>query len=208
MRSALLSFVAPAAAAAIVSLAHETDARAQFYYVRPAPQNGVGLNVGVDLEGAADVTPPAATDIFGGGGVKLRVGAEIRRPYLRIIPELGFGYTHLFVSDQYGDNIGWDMERVFVGVRVGFGEVIVPTIYGHIGYGWRSAQDSNASSYYSSGVTAIPSANGLAADGGLALDFHFVRHFGFGVHVEYVTVQATPSIPDWVAAGVHGDYRF
>jgi hypothetical protein len=190
------------AAAAFVFLAGETAAQAQqFYYVRPPPERGLGLNLGVDLEGAADVTPPQGTDVEGGGGVKLRIGAEFRRPFLRIIPEIGFAYTHLFVTDTYGDNIGWNMERLFVGARVGFGEVVVPMIYGHIGYGWRGT-DQNNGAYY------VPAANGLAADGGVALDFHLVRHFGFGIHLEYVTVQAAPSIPDWVAAGVHGDYRF
>jgi hypothetical protein len=35
-----------------------------------------------------------------------------------------------------------------------------------------------------------------------------IRHFGFGLHVEYVTVQAAPAVPDWVAFGAHMDLRF
>jgi hypothetical protein len=202
MRNLLVSWLAASVVGSFVLLANPREAHAQqYYYVRPQPVYGTGLNIGVDLEGAADVTPPPSTDVEGGGGVKLRLGVEFRRPWLRIIPEAGFGYTHLFIQDPSGANVGWNMERLFVGARIGFGELIVPVLYGHIGYGWRATEDDNGGVY-------IPSASGLTVDGGVALDFHLVRHFGFGLHLEYTTVQAAPAIPDWVAAGVHGDYRF
>jgi len=179
------------------------DARAQYYVVRRSPDvNTVGLNLGLDLEGTGDVTPPQGTAVEGGGGLKLRVGAEIRRPFLRIIPEGGFGYTHLFVTDTLGNSVGWNMERMFAGVRIGFGELIVPVIYGHVGWGWRATGNEPAGE-----TSAYPNASGLTADGGVALDFHFIRHFGFGVHLEYVTVQSAPAVPDWVALGGHIDIR-
>ena len=96
------------------------------------------------------------------------------------------------------------MERVFVGARIGFGEVVVPMIYGHVGYGWRVADNGNGAG----NALLIPGGNGFTADAGVALDFHLIRHFGFGLHAEYVTVQTTPAVPDWIAVGAHVDVRF
>jgi hypothetical protein len=158
------------------------------------------LNLGRDVEGAADVAPPEVNSSAaeGGSGFKLRIGAQIHRRFLRVIPEGGFSYTHLFVTDDAGESVGWNMERTFVGVRLGFGEGIVPIIYGHIGYGWRGTSGGPAE--------PIPTASGVTADAGVGLDFHLVRHFGFGFHAEYVAVEATPDVPDWIAFGVHGDF--
>jgi hypothetical protein len=154
------------------------------------------LNLGFDAEGAADVAPPSVNQnsVEGGSGFKVRVGAQIRRRFLRIIPEGGFSYTHLFVTDNAGDSLGWNMERAFFGARIGFGEVIVPVIYGHLGYGWRDTTQG-----------PVPASGGFAGDAGVALDFHLIRHLGFGLHAEYVTIEATPFVPDWVAFGLHAD---
>lgn len=202
MRLFVRLILAPLALSLLLVAVMAPDASAQYYVIRHR-ESSVGLNLGLDVEGAGDVTPPNNNNVSGGGGIKLRVGAEIRRPYLRIIPEGGFGYTHLFVTDQAGDNIGWNMERLFGGVRIGFGEVIVPVVYGHVGWGWRASGTAPGTSY-----TPYASAAGFTADGGVALDFHLVRHFGFGFHLEYVTVQAAPAVPDWVALGAHLDARF
>jgi hypothetical protein len=201
MRLALRVLVVPAATAvsALAFFANETDAHAQYYVVRREPSS-VGLNLGIDGEGTADVTPPSNSAVSGGGGFKLRIGAEIRRPWLRIIPEGGFAYDHLFVTDQ-GVSEGWNMERIFVGARIGFGEVIVPVVYGHVGYGFRV--ENGVGSAVTNGTS-----NGLTADAGVALDFHLIRHVGFGLHLEYVTVQTSPEVPDWVAFGAHMDFRF
>ena len=203
MRSFVRFIVAPFALALLFIAWTAPPASAQYYVVRRNPDyQSVGLNLGLDLEGAGDVTPPQSTADSGGGGFKLRIGAEIRRPWLRIIPEGGFGFTHLFVNDPVGNSVGWNMERLFGGVRIGFGEVVVPILYAHVGYGWRaSGSDAN-------GLTPYASGGGLTADGGVGLDFHLIRHFGFGIHAEYVTVQAAPAVPDWIAVGAHLDLRF
>ena len=205
LRSLVRFVAAPAAAATLFMLVDESDAKAQVYVVRRVQQpESVGLNLGIDLEGASNVTPPQGSGYGnGGGGFKLRVGAEIRRPWLRFIPEGGFAYTHLFQTDPYGNNVGWNMERLFVGGRIGFGEVIVPIVYGHVGYGWRATNQDTISS-----APGIPGANGVSADIGIGIDFHLIRNFGFGFHAEYVTVQTAPAVPDWVAGGAHIDVRF
>jgi hypothetical protein len=179
-------------------------ARADTYYVEERGSRAyyTAFNLGFDLEGVADLTPPSVNSgsVEGGSGFKLRFGAEIHRRFLRIIPEGGFSYTHLFVTDNAGESVGWNMERAFVGVRLGFGEVVVPLIYGHVGYGWRGTTGGP--------LDPVPTANGVAADVGVGLDFHIIRHFGFGLHLEYVAVDAAPFVPDWLAFGLHGDVVF
>jgi hypothetical protein len=179
-------------------------ARADTYYVeeRGSRAYSTAFNLGFDLEGVADVAPPSVNSgsVEGGSGFKLRFGAQIHRRFLRIIPEGGFSYTHLFVTDSAGESVGWNMERAFVGVRIGFGEVVVPLIYGHVGYGWRGTSGGP--------LDPVPTANGVTADVGVGLDFHVIRHFGFGLHLEYVAVDAAPFVPDWIAFGVHGDVVF
>lgn len=120
---------------------------------------------------------------------------------MRIIPEGGFAYTHLFVTDNAGDSLGWNMERAFAGVRVGFGEIVVPVFYGHVGYGWRGTTGGPL-------LYPVPTASGVTADAGVGLDFHLIRLLGFGLHFEYVAVEATPYVPDWMAFGLHADVAF
>jgi hypothetical protein len=136
-------------------------------------------------------------DLSGGGGFKVRFGDEIRFPRLRFTPEVGYGYDHLFATDNAGDAFDWNMHRVFAGARVGFGRLVVPTFYGHVGYGWRDTADPT-----------IAQTSGVAYDVGFALDFHVVRHFGFGGHVEYAGIDAQPYTPQWLALGLHADIAF
>jgi hypothetical protein len=91
------------------------------------------------------------------------------------------------------------MHRLFGGVRLAFGRVVTPGFYAHLGYGWRDTGDP----------TVPPSSNGgLAFDGGFLLDIHVIPHFGFGGHIEYVTIDAQPYTPQWLAFGLHGDVVF
>ena len=193
-----LRFVVPAAtvAAAFALFGAEKDAHAQYYVVRRAPAS-VGLNLGLDAEGAADVTPPQNASTIGGGGFKIRIGAEIRRPFLRFIPEGGFSYDHLFYSDNNGNSQGWNMERAFVGGRIGFGQVIVPIVYAHVGYGWRVTSDPT-----------VPQEGGLTLDVGGALDFRIVPHLMLGLHLEYATLDDSSYGVQWVAAGGHATLLF
>jgi hypothetical protein len=155
------------------------------------------LDVGFDAEGAVPLgiaRSPVGNDVSGGGGFKVRVGDQIRFPRLRLTPEIGYGYDHLFASDVFGDSFAWDMHRLFAGARVGFGRIIVPTFYGHLGYGWRNTADPT-----------VAQAGGIALDAGFALDLHVIPHLGLGAHAEYTTIDATPFVPRWLALGLHAD---
>jgi hypothetical protein len=158
------------------------------------------LDVAVDGEGAVPLMDrrfQSGNDLSGGGGFKVRVGEQIRMPRLRVTPEIGYAFDHLFATDDAGTAYAWDMHRMFAGARIGFGHLIVPTIYGHIGYGWRDTGDPS-----------VAQASGLAYDLGFALDFHVVPHFGFGAHVEYAAIDAEPYTPQWLALGLHTDVAF
>jgi hypothetical protein len=158
------------------------------------------LDLAFDGEGAVPLMDrrfQSGNDLSGGGGFKVRLGEQIRFPRLRFTPEIGYGFDHLFATDDNGSAYAWDMHRVFAGARVGFGRLVVPTFYGHLGYGWRDTGDPT-----------VNEASGLAFDLGFALDFHVVPHFGFGGHVEYAAIDAEPYTPRWLAIGVHADVAF
>src|ERR1700730_3545878 len=159
-----------------------------------------GLNLGFDVEGAIPTTTPrlrSGNNLSGGGGFKVRVGDQIRFPRLRVTPEGGYAFDHLFATDDVGTAYAWDLHRLFGGVRVGFGRVVVPGFYVNLGYGWRKPWDPT-----------VPHAGGLAFNGGFSLDLHVVPHLGLGGHAEYVTIDARPFAPQWIALGLHADLVF
>lgn len=200
------SFIALASAlAALPILFLSSVARADRYVVvydeRSEPQEvRSGPNVGLDLEGAAPIAPPrfiSGNNLSGGGGFKIRVGDQIRFPYLRVTPEGGYTFDHLFATDDFGNAYSWDMHRLFGGIRVGFGHLFVPGVYSHIGYGWRNTGDPT-----------VRQAGGLAFDAGGFFDVHVIPHVGLGAHAEYAMIDAQPYTPHWVAFGLHTDIVF
>jgi hypothetical protein len=158
------------------------------------------LDLAFDGEGAVPLMDrrfQSGNDLTGGGGFKIRVGDQIRFPGLRFTPEVGYGFDHLFATDNQTFSYDWDMHRVFAGARIGFGHFVVPTFYAHVGYGWRDTADPT-----------VAEASGVAFDTGFALDFHVVRHVGFGGHIEYAAIDAQPYTPQWLALGLHADIAF
>jgi hypothetical protein len=158
------------------------------------------LDLAFDGEGAVPLMDrrfQSGNDLTGGGGFKVRVGDQIRFPRLRFTPEVGYGFDHLFATDNANIQYAWDMHRVFTGARIGFGHFVVPTFYAHVGYGWRDTGDPT-----------VAQASGVAFDTGFALDFHVVPHFGFGGYGEYAMIDAEPYTPRWLALGLHADVAF
>jgi hypothetical protein len=192
--------------AALAVLLVPGNARADRVYVveeREPPEyyeHRSSLDLAFDGEGAVPLMDrrfQSGNDLSGGGGFKVRVGDQIRFPRLRFTPEIGYGYDHLFATDNQTFSYAWDMHRVFAGARIGFGRIVVPTFYAHVGYGWRDTGDPT-----------VAQASGVAFDMGFALDFHLVPHFGFGGHVEYAAIDAEPYTPRWLALGLHADIAF
>lgn len=158
------------------------------------------FNVGLDGEGVVPLSAPvplSGNTLSGGGGFKIRLGEQFRFAGVRFIPEVGYGYDHLFATDDIGDAFAWDLHRVFGGARLAFGRFIVPGFYAHVGYGWRETGDPY-----------VGNDSGVAFDAGLLLDIHVIPRFGFGAHAEYATIDAQPYAPHWLGVGVHADVVF
>ena len=69
-------------------------------------------------------------------------------------------------------------------------------------------QDGAASGRPSRTCTGSKAASAKATASDRVWTFTSSRHSRFsGFHVEYVAVEATPDVPDWIAFGVHGDFR-
>jgi hypothetical protein len=195
-----------AGSAALAALLVSGSARADRVYVveeREPPEYYEGrssLDLAFDGEGAVPLMGrrfQSGNDLTGGGGFKIRVGDQLRFPRLRFTPEIGYGYDHLFATNNETFSYAWNMHRVFAGARVGFGRIVVPTFYAHVGYGWRDTADPT-----------VAQASGVAFDTGFALDLHVVPHLGFGGHVEYAAIDAEPYTPQWLALGLHADIAF
>ncbi|MGA3121666.1 MAG: hypothetical protein ABSF69_12950 [Polyangiaceae bacterium] len=172
--------------------------RYYYYGYREPPY---AFMLAVDVEGAIPLNVPQFSDrntLNGGGGFKFRVGEQIRlRRWLRITPEIGYGYEHLFATDDFGNAYDWEMDRVFAGARLAFGQIVEPVVYAHLGYGWQLTGDPT-----------VQGASGFAFDLGGALDFHFIPHMNIGAHVEYASVDAQPYAIQWLALGGHADILF
>lgn len=146
--------------------------------------------IGVDADGAFPTT--GNNLLNGGGGFNLRLGSQVHLPALRIAGEVGYGYMHLFADQAPSD---WTTHRVFAGARLGVGELLVPFVFAHAGYGWRTTPDNS----YGGG--------GLALDGGVGLDLN-LGIIAVGAHVGYAVIDAQPVSPQWVIAGLDGTIVF
>jgi hypothetical protein len=175
---------------------------------REAQAAGPGrFDLGVDGDLTALMHPNASQNNLStlGTGFKLRFGDRIGLRYGWVItPEVGFAYDRLFPatgSNSVVDVSGaQNMERVFGGVRVGFGRYVIPTFYTHIGYGFQEVTTIN-------GIGTVPNSNGATFDAGVAVEFRLARHLSLGPHVEYVYMDV-PGTPQWLAFGGHLDFLF
>jgi hypothetical protein len=177
--SALVSLIAPLAIASVFLLAS-----------RPAHAQVLG----VDLEG---VTPVGSSPGYSrtGEAFGARLGYRFGLPLVSLTPEVGYSYVHLG-SVESAPAI--DVNRLFIGARLGFGSILVPSVYAHFGYGFVGTTNG-----------PLNPDNGVTVDAGLALDLRVIPHFGFGIHGGYATVaSSTPGSVDWVNYGVQADLSF
>jgi hypothetical protein len=161
------------------------------------------FDLGIDGDATA-IVAPASTDTNlnnSGAGFKLRFGDQFRLRYgLRLTPEVGYAFDHLFPAGSDGAE-PWNMNRIFAGVRLGFGRWVVPTIYAHLGVGFRSIGGPAQ-------ADLAQNTTGFTFDTGVAVDFYLTRHFAIGPHAEFVDMATTPVAPQWLAFGAHADIVF
>lgn len=149
-----------------------------------------GTEIGADLDGALPVDSHGTLD--GGGGFGIRLGHQIHLPGLRLTPEAGYGYMHLFGANGWPDVT---THRIEGGLRLGLGELIVPFAFLHAGYGWRV------------GSAPVTGGGGLAVDGGIGLDL-VLGPLSVGGHLGYASIAVDPNDPKWVILGLDGAIVF
>ncbi len=218
MRRSILIARASVALTALLLTARTSHAQRYYYGPPPPPPPGYAygppprrayyeepyaFQLGFDLEGAAPLNAPSVpgggpSAIGGGGGFKVRLGEQLRLPAVLLTPEVGYGFDHLWAADNLGNGYDWSINRFFAGARLGFGRIIVPTLYAHVGYGWRQTDAA-----YVTGEDG-----GLAFDVGGALDFRVARHADLGVHLEYAQIALSQDAPQWLGIGGHLDLLF
>jgi|ERR1700733_9268536 hypothetical protein len=161
------------------------------------------FDLGIDGDATAIVAPAStATKLNDAGtGFKLRFGDQFRlRHGIRLTPEVGYAFDYLFPAGSDAGSQPWNMNRFFAGARLGFGRIVVPTIYAHVGVGFRSVGGPTNQLF--------PNSTGVEFDTGVAVDFYLSRHFAIGPHVEFVDLDTTPNNPEWLAFGAHIDIVF
>src|SRR5580658_2966633 len=169
----------------------------------PKEAHASGFDLGIDGNANALLAPDPGPNNLStmGTGFKLRFGDQFRLRYgIKLTPEVGWAFDHVFPANAgYPENLN----RIFGGVRLGFGHWVVPTVYAHLGVGFRT--DSVAP-----GVASV-SDQGVSLDTGVAVDFHITRHLTIGPHAEYVFIDAPvlgSAGPQWIAFGGQLDVLF
>jgi len=158
----------------------------------------------VSLAGDADLGVPVDQApqryLSTGAGFDFRAGWRFRVPYqsIQIVPEIALGYTDLAAH----------LVRVRPGLRVGIGRLLVPYLYGHVGWGWTNFDPLGARD--TSATTAWTSAHGLSLDTGAGLDVTILRRLTVGAHLGYnvVGVASTSVTPlswraKWMSFGLN-----
>jgi hypothetical protein len=135
-----------------------------------------------DLDFVASLGAPGA-DIGGGGA--LRLGRKMDLILVSLTPEIGGSY------DRFN---GFNNDRIyrgFIGGRLGFGKIIEPSVFAHIGVG---RFDANVASH-----------TAPVFDAGIALDLTFLPLINLGAHASYNTLfsQGDHSSFNWLALGLH-----
>jgi opacity protein-like surface antigen len=163
------------------------------------------FDLGLDGDATALMHPDASSNNLStlGTGFKVRFGDHFGyRNGLVLTPEVGYAFDHVFPAGNNGLDVAENMNRIFAGLRVGFGRFVMPTVYAHAGYGFQSVSVSGLNN-----AGTVPGSNGLTLDVGVAVEFRLATHLMIGPHAEYVYMDTTGT-PQWLAFGGHIDFLF
>ena len=102
-----------------------------------------------------------------------------------LTPEIGGGY------DRFNGDNNARIYRGFIGGRLGFGKIIEPSVFAHIGVGKLNANFGNHTA--------------AVFDGGIALDLTLLPLINLGAHASYNSLfaQGNYSSFDWLGFGLH-----
>jgi hypothetical protein len=160
------TWIPSVAAAALVLFAGGREARAE-------------ISLAGDLDIGVPVAQGSPQTLSTGAGFDVRFGYRFRIPYrhISIVPELAAGYTDL----------GAHLVRVRPGLRVGIGRVLMPYLYGHVGWGFTSFDVHGH--LLPTDPEVMRSSHGFSFDAGLGLDVAILRKLTVGAHLGYNVVN-------------------
>jgi hypothetical protein len=192
-----------------VALASACACAAVLLVPRQAQAYDGSFDLGVDGDATALLAPSPTNNNLSnwGGGFKVRFGDHFKlRNGLFLTPEVGYAFDHVFAATNNGQTgEAENMNRIFAGLRLGVGHNVIPTIYAHVGYGFRSVSENNT---VATNAGIIPGSNGLTVDTGVAVEFRVARHLFIGPHAEWVFIDTSVAAPQWLAFGGHIDFVF
>ena len=143
--------------------------------------------IAADLDYAA----PLDSDTKSGGGFAIRLGQQLHVPLLVLTPELEFA------DHTFSDN-GPTAYQGLAGLRLGFGEIIRPGLFAHIGLGSLNMPDP------------VPSHTALTYDAGAFLDLTVLPLLDIGVHGAYNRLNSGEGVAafEWPTLGAHAALVF
>jgi len=162
------------------------------------------FDLGIDGDATALLAPSPVQNNLStmGSGFKIRFADHFRtRNAVNLAPEVGYAFDHVFAANS---GVPENMNRIFAGLRLGFGVNVVPTLYAHVGYGFRSVSATTPAGTTTAGIVGD---SGLAVDTGVAVEFRVAEHLSLGPHAEFVYIDV-PNAPQWLAFGGHLDFIF
>jgi hypothetical protein len=126
-----------------------------------------------------------------GAGFGIRLGQQMRLPpLLSATPELAYTF-HNFDSGPHA-------YRGAFGLRLGFGEVLRPGLFAHLGLGHLVPEQP------------APASTAFTYDAGVFLDFTLLPILNLGIHSAYTGVSSTEDAPSfrWITLGLHAALVF
>jgi hypothetical protein len=140
------------------------------------------------IAGDLDYAAPIDSSASAGGGFGIRLGQQVHFPLLVFNPELGFTY-HGFTHDTSPK-----VYRGIAGLRLGFGEILRPGVFAHVGLGRLDL-----------GGVPDRSHTAFTYDAGAFIDFTALPLLDVGVHASYNRLTADDSGPkfEFFTAGAH-----
>lgn len=156
-----------------------------------------------DLDVGIPVDQAPARYLSTGAGLDLRLGYRFRVPYqnVTVVPEVALGYTDLSAH----------IVRARPGVRVGIGRLLVPYLYGHVGWAYTGF---NARGTLSTLEPLSSGAQGYSFDAGAGLDVTILRRLTVGAHLGYNVVgvgqtdRSAAFRAKWMSLGLSASFYF
>jgi len=157
------------------------------------------LQLGAELEAIF----PGGDNVSGDTGIGYagRLGYAIEGPMFELVPELRIAFVN-FAEPSDANRADLGLWRYTAGLRLGFGEILRPTAFAHIGYGDVTFGEPEDTVFEKSfGDQAF------TWDAGVAFDLVLLPLVDLGVHGAYNRLETDRAV-HWWSAGVHAVLNF